>query len=326
MRSYGPTCRHGPPAWLLKAWGRDAPGCCVPRPMPVSSPPISRCIWPEAWRCPWRPMFLTASRRRRTAWSRMRIYLRVRPTFCLPREPPGGAKASCWSHTALAANAENLAEAQGFSPALTFVISGPLNHIGSLSKVWPVILTGGTLHLTEGLKEMDVFLSAFSRPAGRYATFLVPAALRMLMALGGDRLSALSGRMAFIETGAAPMAQADMERLCRLFPHSRLFNTYASTETGIVCTHDFNTPGGCVAGCLGRPMKHARVFITPDHTVACQGPMLMSGYVNALDAAAGILRDGTLFTHDLGRLDEAQMQRVDNAIAVSFGLHNDRLV
>lgn len=217
----------------------------------------------------------------------------------------GRSKGVLLSHTALAANAENLAEAQGFSPALTFVISGPLNHIGSLSKVWPVILTGGTLHLTEGLKEMDVFLSAFSRPAGRYATFLVPAALRMLMALGGDRLSALSGRMAFIETGAAPMAQADMERLCRLFPHSRLFNTYASTETGIVCTHDFNTPGGCVAGCLGRPMKHARVFITPDHTVACQGPMLMSGYVNAPDAATGILRDGTLFTHDLGRLDEA---------------------
>ena len=217
----------------------------------------------------------------------------------------GQSKGVMLSHKAIQADAENLVEAQGFSPGLTFIISGPLSHIGSLSKVWPVILTGGTLHLTEGLKEMDVFLSAFSRSAGRYATFLVPAALRMLMALGGDRLSALSGRMAFIETGAAPMAQADMERLCRLFPHSRLFNTYASTETGIVCTHDFNTPGGCVAGCLGRPMKHARVFITPDHTVACQGPMLMSGYVNAPDAAAGILRDGTLFTHDLGRLDEA---------------------
>ena len=28
----------------------------------------------------------------------------------------------------------------------------------------------------------------------------------------------------------------------------------------------------------------------------------------------------------MGRLDEAQMQRVDNAIAVSFGLHTDTLV
>ncbi|MFR4560912.1 MAG: type II toxin-antitoxin system PemK/MazF family toxin [Flavonifractor plautii] len=28
----------------------------------------------------------------------------------------------------------------------------------------------------------------------------------------------------------------------------------------------------------------------------------------------------------MGRLDEAQMQRVDNAIAVSFGLHTDTMV
>lgn len=217
----------------------------------------------------------------------------------------GQSKGVMLSNWALVANAENLAEAQGFTSALTFVISGPLNHIGSLSKVWPVILTGGTLHLTEGLKEMEVFLSAFSRADGCYATFLVPAALRMLMALGGDRLATLSGRMAFIETGAAPIAQVDMERLCRLFPHSRLFNTYASTETGIVCTHNFNTPGGCVAGCLGFPLKHAHVFITPDNTVACQGPMLMSGYVGAPEATASVRGNDTLFTHDYGWLDEA---------------------
>ena len=28
----------------------------------------------------------------------------------------------------------------------------------------------------------------------------------------------------------------------------------------------------------------------------------------------------------MGRLDETQMQRVDNAIAVSFGLHTDTMV
>ena len=33
----------------------------------------------------------------------------------------------------------------------------------------------------------------------------------------------------------------------------------------------------------------------------------------------------TLGEH-MGRLDEAQMQRVDNAIAVSFGLHTDTMV
>lgn len=213
----------------------------------------------------------------------------------------GQSKGVMISHKALLADAENLAEAQGFSPDLTFIISGPLNHIGSLSKVWPTILTGGTLHILDGLKDLNAFFSILETP-GRYATFQVPAALRLLMSLANDRLAACADRIDFIETGAAPLAQADMEHLCRLLPHSRLYNTYASTETGIVCTHDYND-GLCQAGCLGRPMKHSRVFITAEGTVACQGETLMTGYVGSPEMTVSVLRDGTLYTNDRGRLD-----------------------
>lgn len=213
----------------------------------------------------------------------------------------GQSKGVMISHKALLADAENLAEAQGFSPDLTFIISGPLNHIGSLSKVWPTILTGGTLHILDGLKDLNAFFSILETP-GRYATFQVPAALRLLMSLANDRLAACADRIDFIETGAAPLAQADMEHLCRLLPHSRLYNTYASTETGIVCTHDYND-GLCQAGCLGRPMKHSHVSITPEGTVACQGETLMTGYVGNPEGTASVLRDGTLYTNDRGRLD-----------------------
>ena len=213
----------------------------------------------------------------------------------------GQSKGVMISHKALLADAENLVEAQGFSPDLTFIISGPLNHIGSLSKVWPTILTGGTLHILDGLKDLNAFFSILETP-GRYATFQVPAALRLLMSLANDRLAACADRIDFIETGAAPLAQADMEHLCRLLPHSRLYNTYASTETGIVCTHDYNADL-CQAGCLGRPMKHSHVSITPEGTVACQGETLMTGYVGNPEGTASVLRDGTLYTNDRGRLD-----------------------
>lgn len=213
----------------------------------------------------------------------------------------GQSKGVMLSHEAIVANAENLAEAQQFSPDLTFVIAGPLNHIGSLSKVWPTLLTGGTLHVLEGLKDMNAFFAAMDAP-GKYATFLVPTALRMLMSLGGDRLAECAGRIDFIETGAAPMSQADMEQLCRLLPHSHLYNTYASTETGIICTHDYRG-GVCQAGCLGRPMKHSRLFITPEGTVACGGKTLMTGYVGQPALTASILREGVLYTHDNGYLD-----------------------
>ena len=40
----------------------------------------------------------------------------------------------------------------------------------------------------------------------------------------------------------------------------------------------------------------------------------------------GLPKDKRRLREHMGRLDEAQMQRVDNAIAVSFGLHTDTMV
>ena len=47
----------------------------------------------------------------------------------------GRPKGTMLSHEAIAADGENLMIAHKFTPELTFVISGPLNHIGSLSKL-----------------------------------------------------------------------------------------------------------------------------------------------------------------------------------------------
>jgi len=210
------------------------------------------------------------------------------------------------SHRTIIADAENLIDGQGFRHDTVFVINGPLNHIGSLSKVYPVLLLGGTVILVDGLRDQDRFFRAFDyRPVSHsFATFLVPASIRILLQLSTERLAALSGRLDFIETGAAAISQADMEALCRLLPNTRLYNTYASTETGIIATCNFNDPHHrCVAGCLGRPMRHSRLLITEQGLIACQGPTLMTGYIGDPERTAAILRDGTLYTKDLGRID-----------------------
>ena len=136
----------------------------------------------------------------------------------------------------------------------------------------------------------------------KYATFLVPASIRMLIQFGAERLQALADRMDFIETGAAAISQSDMQALCRLLPHTRLYNTYASTETGIISTYNFND-GRCVAGCLGRPMRHSQILITDQGLIACKGRTLMTGYVGDPERTASILKDGILYTSDMGELD-----------------------
>ena len=218
----------------------------------------------------------------------------------------GSSKGVIISHRAILADAENLIDGQGFSHELAFVVNGPLNHIGSLSKIWPVMMLGSTLIIVDGMKDIASFFRAFDYPAIKMATFLVPASIRILIQLGSSQLAALADRIDFIETGAAAISQADMEALCRLLPKSRLYNTYASTETGIISTYDFND-GRCIAGCLGRPMKHSQVMITENGTIACKGATIMSGYVGDPERTALILRDDTIYTSDIGEMDEYGM-------------------
>ena len=218
----------------------------------------------------------------------------------------GQSKGVMVSHRALIADAENLIAGQGFSHDLVFIINGPLNHIGSLSKIWPCIILGATIIILEGMKDLNAFFCALDYPAKKMATFFVPATIRMLLQFGPDKLASYADKLDFIESGAAPLPQADMLRLCELLPKTRLYNTYASTETGIIATYNFND-GRCMANCLGRPMPHSRVLITPEGLIACQGDTLMSGYVGDPELTATVLRDNTIFTSDVGTLDEEGM-------------------
>ena len=236
----------------------------------------------------------------------------------------GQSKGVMVSHRALIADAENLIAGQGFSHDLVFIINGPLNHIGSLSKIWPCIILGATIIILEGMKDLNAFFCALDySPSSlhtphssklKFATFFVPATIRMLLQFAPDKLASYANKLDFIESGAAPLPQADMLRLCELLPNTRLYNTYASTETGIIATYNYNCRRGqgCsddppLANCLGRPMPHSRVFITPEGLIACQGDTLMSGYVGDPELTATVLRDNTIFTSDIGTLDEEGM-------------------
>ena len=215
----------------------------------------------------------------------------------------GRSKGVMISHRTIIADAENLIDGQGFTHELAFVVNGPLNHIGSLSKIYPVVVLGATLIIVDGLKDLNKFFAAFDYPVKKMATFLVPASIRMLIQFSGKQLARYADKIDFIETGAAAISQADMEALCQLLPKTRLYNTYASTETGIIATYNYNG-GKCVAGCLGRTMKHSKLIITKGGLIACQGDTLMSGYVGDPERTASILRGDTVYTSDIGMIDE----------------------
>jgi len=215
----------------------------------------------------------------------------------------GKQKGTMISQNVIISDAENLIDAQGFSSDITFIITGPLNHIGSLSKIWPSIIVGATIYIMDGIKDLNTFFNVVKNASGKVATFQVPASLRILIQFGEKQLKDCAEKFDFIETGAAPISQTDMEILCKLLPNTRLYNTYASTETGIIATHNFND-GYCVAGCLGKPMKHSVITIDDNGFIVCEGKTLMVGYCEDTDETNRVLHDNKIFTKDKGNLDE----------------------
>ena len=221
----------------------------------------------------------------------------------------GKAKGVMISAKAWSANAENLIDRLGFTSELLFIVCGPLNHLGSLSKIYPTLMTGGTLYIMESLKDLNAFFSVFELPFTKFATFLVPSSIRMLLQIASKNLAAVASKIDLIETGAAAISQSDMESLCKILPNSRLFNTYASTETGIVCSYEFSK-FGCEPGLLGKPMKHSSVRIDEGGRVVCSGRTIMSGYAGSPELTQQVLREGEIFTSDIGTLDSWGMLRL----------------
>ena len=215
----------------------------------------------------------------------------------------GKSKGAIISHETIVANAENLIAAHGYNENLSFVICSPLNHYGAWSKVFPCIMQGMTIYLLEGLKVMDRLFDVIDSSATKIATFMVPSGIKMLMQLCGDRLSGYADRIAFLETGGAPMSESDMKRLCRLLPDTCLFNTYASTESGIVTTYEYSKEG-CISGCVGRPLKNSSVAISSHGHILCSGKTLMTGYLDDPLLTGKILKGGVVEMSDRGMIDK----------------------
>ena len=218
----------------------------------------------------------------------------------------GNSKGVMLSRNSLIASSENFMDRFPFNDNLCFIVSGPLNHIATLHKINPTLCAGGTVCILDGVKDMNAFFKAFDLPFKEFATFLVPASIRIIMQYSYERLCSLRSKIAFIETGAAPITKADMELLSKALPDSRLYNGYGATEFGSGAAYDFND-GKYMEGCIGYPFKNSIIKIDSDGRIEVSGPGVMTGYINDEESTKSVLADGKIHTSDLGYFDEDGM-------------------
>lgn len=219
------------------------------------------------------------------------------------------------SHKALVATAENVIAACRYKKDTVVVVPGPLNHAGPIRKVVTTIVNGSAICLLNGMTDIKRFYDALDSISFPIGCCLPPSSIRTLFVLTGDKLGSYSEKIDFIESASAPLPEPDKLRLCKLLPNTRLYNNYGTSESASLCMYDYNANPGKI-GCIGKMTMHSQILIVNDfHEViqsskanmgylACAGDTNMKGYVNAPELTEQVMKDGIVYTNDVGYIDE----------------------
>ena len=227
----------------------------------------------------------------------------------------GATKGVELSHKALVATAENMIFGCEYSDDTVILVPGPLNHANAVRKLYTSLVNGSTVCLLHGVADTKPFFSVLDRADRPMACCLPPAAVRKIFQLSKDKLGEYRDRIEFIESASSPLPEADKERLCRLLPKTRLYNTYGSSEAASVCMFDYNRFRGKI-NCVGKALPNSKIIIVDENHneirsskdnigfIACIGDGNMTGYVNDPALTREVLKDGVVYTNDLGYIDD----------------------
>lgn len=226
----------------------------------------------------------------------------------------GKEKGITLTHGNNIALAENVIHGVEMEPDNVELIPSPMNHSHGLRRYYANMVNGSTVILLGSLMNVKRFFSDLDE-FGVNSMDLVPTALSVLLKLSKNKLADYRDRLRYIQFGAAPMMEADQQKIRELLPHTRLYNFYGSTESGCICIYDFNRPDD-KKHCIGRPAYNADIFIVDDDRnpiassaartglLASRGPMNMLGYWQDPEETGSVLVNGVVYSNDVAYFDE----------------------
>jgi long-chain acyl-CoA synthetase len=131
---------------------------------------------------------------------------------------------------------------------------------------------------------------------------IAPIVPSMLYLLLRQRLEDYDlSELRYVASGAAPLAADAIQEFVRRVPGVEIREGYGLTETSALVST--NRPGGIKYGTVGVPVPGTEVRIV-DGEVCVRSALVMKGYWKAPTLTAETIRDGWLYTGDMGRLDE----------------------
>ena len=203
------------------------------------------------------------------------------------------------------------------------ILSVPLYHIAGVQAVMAAIYGGRTLVIQKQFEPSEWMQLVEKEQATR--AMMVPTMLKMLLDHEDFPKRDLSS-LQVITYGAAPMPLEVIRRAIKEFPDTFFINAFGQTETAATITmlppEDHVLEGDEQQiemklkrlTSIGKPLVDVEVNIVDENgkkvgvkqigEIVARGPRLMKGYWNQKEATSQTLRDGWLYTGDLGDCDE----------------------
>lgn len=226
----------------------------------------------------------------------------------------GKPKGIILSNRANVAVAENIMYGTEMSENTVEMIPLPLSHSHGIRTCYANFVNGSCVAIIDGVMNIAGFFKMIET-YNVNALDISPTLAKLLIKIAKRGLQQNSDRFDYIELGTAVLDEDVKSELKLLFPNTRLYNFYGSTEAGRSCVYDFNKED--YAKCIGYPSKHAKFMITDENKaeiessidniglIAVSGDMMMDGYFNSPELTKETVIDGVIYTSDLGYIDEA---------------------
>jgi acyl-CoA synthetase (AMP-forming)/AMP-acid ligase II len=220
----------------------------------------------------------------------------------------GLPKGICHTHFIRAMYAALMSNAWRMAPESVVLHSGALVFNGAMVMMYPAFMNGATFILHRAF-DAGHFIDTVERERVTHA-MLVPAQIIAILNAPAFEASRLESLQCILSLGA-PLHAEHKARLNALLP-SRFYELYGLTE-GFVTILD-RDDAQRKAGSVGIPPPFYEMRIVGDDgrdlppgaigEIVGRGPITMPGYLGRAEQTAAALRDGWLYTGDLGYVDE----------------------
>lgn len=193
------------------------------------------------------------------------------------------------------------------------LIPVPLSHGFGLGRLRATMLSGSTVILVSGFMFPAHIFSAFERYKAN-GLCCVPTGFAVLFQLSGDKLSEYADQIKYIETATAPLSDEMKRRLLKMFPKTRIYNSYGATETTSSIAFSelhsleakLDSVGKPVDGVETRIADGDRKELAPGAVgqVLVRGESVMKGYWRDPERTQSAIVDGWLGMNDIGFVDQ----------------------